>query len=305
MTIKHLAHTEIDKIAWDKCVNSAYNGNVYASSWYLDIVSPQWSALIMDNYLAVMPLTWKKKFGFNYIFQPFFTQQLGVFSSESLTQDVVNGFILAIPSSFAYSEISMNIDTPFNDLLHFKTKGITTNLKLNKNYTSLKQEYSTNTKRNIKKAQSAGFKVSAIKDFLKIITLFTENKGKELKELKPQHYNTLSKIMESAINNNIGEIIAVFDNNNSICAAGFFIRFKNKVVFLFGASNNIGKENRAMFLLIDNFINSYSEQNLLLDFEGSKIDGVLRFYQGFGSETRYYPQIKINRLPFWARIIKR
>jgi hypothetical protein len=60
----------------------SFNGIVYAYSWYLDIVSPGWDALVKDDYKSVMPLTWRKKYGIKYLYQPFFTQQLGVFSSD-------------------------------------------------------------------------------------------------------------------------------------------------------------------------------------------------------------------------------
>ena len=36
----------IDKPRWDECPDHAMNGNLYAISWFLDIVSLGWCALI-------------------------------------------------------------------------------------------------------------------------------------------------------------------------------------------------------------------------------------------------------------------
>jgi hypothetical protein len=80
--IKYLKHQEIVKPRWDEAIDRAFNGIIYAKSWYLDIVSPHWDALVSDDYSAVMPLTWRRKFGVYYLYQPFFTQQLGVFGDE-------------------------------------------------------------------------------------------------------------------------------------------------------------------------------------------------------------------------------
>ncbi len=42
----------------------------------------QWDALVLDDYQAVMPLTWRSKFGIRYLYQPAFTQQTGIFSAS-------------------------------------------------------------------------------------------------------------------------------------------------------------------------------------------------------------------------------
>ena len=80
--IQYIANDNLDYEKWDKCIIGSVNGNFYAKSWYLDIVSPNWKALIQDDYKAVFPLPIKKRLGISYISQPLFTQQLGIFSSE-------------------------------------------------------------------------------------------------------------------------------------------------------------------------------------------------------------------------------
>jgi hypothetical protein len=83
--INYLKHTEIDKALWDECIAQSVNRRVYAFSWYLDIVCPGWDALVGDNYMHVFPLTHRRKWGVGYLYQPFFAQQLGLFSRDLLT----------------------------------------------------------------------------------------------------------------------------------------------------------------------------------------------------------------------------
>ena len=106
--IKVLKHNKIDKKSWDDCIHKSFNGNVYALSWYLDIIHPEWDALVENNYERVMPLTNSKKFGLSYMFQPFFAQQLGVYSTSQLSQEDVERFINAIPKQYLLTQYRLN-----------------------------------------------------------------------------------------------------------------------------------------------------------------------------------------------------
>ena len=106
--IKLLKHSDINKSRWDECIKKSFNGNVYALSWYLDIVHPHWNALVENDYERVMPLTTSKKFGISYMFQPFFVQQLGVFSTTQLSPETVNNFIEAIPKKYLLTQYRLN-----------------------------------------------------------------------------------------------------------------------------------------------------------------------------------------------------
>ena len=109
--IYYMTHEQIDKNLWDWCIALAPNGNVYAWSWYLDVVYPGWEALVEikgGKYVTVMPITNKKKYGINYLCQPFFTQQLGVFSVDPLPKEKVLFFLSAIPPQNRLVEIRLN-----------------------------------------------------------------------------------------------------------------------------------------------------------------------------------------------------
>ena len=105
--IQYLTNQQIDKARWDHCIDNAGNGLIYAYSFYLDTMAENWDALVMNDYEVVMPLTWKKKYGIRYLYQPFLTAQLGVFG-KIVTEQQCGDFIQAIPSKFRYIDISLN-----------------------------------------------------------------------------------------------------------------------------------------------------------------------------------------------------
>ena len=270
---------------------NSYNHFVYAESWYLDIVCPEnWNALVLNDYEAVMPLPLKSKMGLTYIQQPIWTQQLGVFSQSEITTDIIDSFLQAIPKKMAMVSLNIN-ETNFteNQKLASKTNLI---VNLNTSFETLQTLFSSNTKRNINKANKAAlaFKLES-KDVTAFIEFFKQNIKNPISEL---HHNTLQKLIESAIRNQKG-FIALVKQEDNIVAASFILKAKNRLIYRTGSSNQQGKELKAMFLLVNEIIKQHANTNYSLDFEGSEIEGVARFYKGFGAKnTPYYYYKKYN-----------
>ncbi len=296
--IVYLINNEIDKDKWDQAVHRSFNGNVYALSWYLDIVHKGWDALVEDDYVRIMPLTGNRKFGIDYLFQPFFAQQLGIFSTEILNQDIINEFIAAIPSKYRFVQINLNIHNqlqPGNWVLIPNKNYL---LDLIARYPKLYSRYSTNTKRNLKKARNSALTVTKNLKPDVLTDMFRQNKGKEIKHWKEEHYKRLQRIMYQAVYKGMGEAYGAYTEHNELCAGAFFLKDHQHLIFLFSASTSTARENGAMTLLFDTVIQEFSESTLVLDFEGSNEPGLARFYQGFGSQEVIYYRLEINRLVF-------
>src|SRR5258708_31792158 len=97
--LQYLLHNEIDKTKWDKCIDEGGNGLIYGYSFYLDRMAREWDALVFKDYEAIMPLTWNKKMGIYYLYQPHFTASLGVFG-KNLNEEINKEFIQCIPQKF-------------------------------------------------------------------------------------------------------------------------------------------------------------------------------------------------------------
>ncbi len=303
--IQYLSNQNIDRRKWDECIARSFNGIVYAYSWYLDIVSPGWDALVKDDYKSVMPLTWRKKYSVRYLYQPFFTQQLGVFSSEKSDADLVQNFLDAIPAQFQFIEINLNTFNLSNLSISSIKKNLTHELDLIESYETIAKNYSDNLKRNLKKAQHNKLQTVFINQPEPLIKLFRENRGASVSNLKERDYKTLTTLMHQAIHRGKAQIIQVLNEKGELCAGAFFIESNNKVIFLFSGLNEEGKNMNAMPFLIDSFIKQNSGKNITLDFEGSNDVNLARFYKSFGSKECVYPQVKINRLPFPVNMLKR
>jgi hypothetical protein len=299
--IRYLDNNEIDDVKWNKCVNKAFNGNPYALTWFLDLIHDGWGGLVQGDYERIMPITPGRKFGIDYLFQPYFAQQLGVFSTSMLSPEVVNSFISAIPGKYQYIDIKLNSHNQpdIDPSLIFPNKNHV--LDLINDYHRIGDKYSTQTKRNLKKVNKHN--LSLMKNIRpeSLINLFRVNKGRTIGKWKEKHYMRLRQLMYVAVYKGKGMLYGVFTDQNELCAGAFFLKSHNRLIFLFSGSNQVARENGAMTFLIDSVIQEYTPSKLVLDFEGSNDPNLARFYKGFGAKEIDYPGLRINRLNFPAR----
>lgn len=302
--IKYIPHKEINKQAWDNCVENAVNQIIYVYSWFLDVVSPNWDALVLGNYEAIMPLPQQKRFTLSYLAQPLFTQQLGVFYSELAHMNVTNDFLNAIPEKFKLIELNLNTyNIPANNLFQNKLN-ITCHLELNKPFIDIEKNYSAQIIRNIKKANKSNLAIdSEIKPQI-IIDLFKNNRGKTIRKLKNKSYELLNTLCKSLENKQAITYLGVKNKLGIYIAGAIFIKYNDIAIFLFSGANAEAKTCGAMSLLINDFIKNNANSKYLLDFEGSNDLNLTRFYMGFGSKQVNYYAIKKNNLPRIIRWVK-
>lgn len=160
--IFYLLQASIDKTKWDRCIDNSANGLIYAYSFYLDAMSKNWDALIMSTgtptekeYEAVMPLTWNKKYGIWYLYQPFFSAQLGVFGNN-ISPQTLQLFLENIPQKFKYWDFYLNKDNLYSIPgfpLYDRSNYV---LNLNNGYEDLTAQYAKSHIRNIKRAKDGG-----------------------------------------------------------------------------------------------------------------------------------------------------
>ena len=289
--LRLLKRSEIDDRRWDDCILHSHNSVHYPMSWYLDIVSSGWQGVIYGDYEAVMPVPIKKKMGMSLILQPFLTQQLGVFSSEILSPDILTEFYLILKK---WNLVVYNVNLT-------DTSGIPSGLQLsklpnielalNKEYSDLSRAFSKNTRRNISKTKRSELIIKGVLPDEKVFSFIFNNlrfpySAKEVDIFK--------KVVLKSFSRDEGELIACMNNSNEVIAIGFFVTHKNRITFLGSSSSEEGYDKQAAFLIFDNVIEKYSNKDFILDFEGSKNEGIARFYRGFGGDVTEYGVIKSN-----------
>ena len=293
--IHYLRHIQIDKNRWDECISASINRKVYAFSWYLDLVCPGWDAMIEDDYVSVFPLTHHHKWAISYLFQPYFTQQLGIFSPDVLPESLVSEYIRAIPCRFRFVEIQLNSTNRFAGGEGKTAMRVNHELDLVPAYEKLAGKYSQNTRRNLQKALEAGITLTRSIGVDELIALFRENYGRKEGKLKDVNYATLRRLMVHGLDNNLGYITGAYTKQEILSAGAFFLFDQSRAYFLFAASAPEARENGAMFLLIDRFIAENAGTKLILDFEGGNDANLGRFYKSFGAIEVDYQALRIYR----------
>ncbi len=303
--INYIKHKDIDRIKWDALIDRALNKNIYVYTWYLDLVCAGWDAMIEDDYVSVMPVTKGRKFFFNYVYQPMFTQQLGVFSDKVITQSLVDSFLKLLIKKFNYIELNLNYSNIYVYEGFTYKEMINYEIDLNKSFLEIKKGYKLDNRWQVKKSHLNNLSIEKTKEVLPTIVMFQKNKGHIYTNIKQKNYDTLQKLTSSLIQQNKAEVWHVIDEKGTVLVGAFFFIFQDRIVFSFSGRTEEARDKKAMYFLCDNVLEEYSGKNILFDFAGSNDPGVGNFYKSFGAEEKKYLRITRNNLPFYIKWLKR
>ncbi len=300
--IQYVSQNEIDKVKWDACIDKAGNGLIYAYSFYLDRMAANWDALVLNDYEAVMPLTYNKKYGIHYLYQPFLSAQLGLFGT-GVDAGMLKYFLDTVPVKFKYWDIYLNHKNLFSLEKYVIYERINYVLSLNKNYGELYNNYRENTKRNIKRALQAGCYTATDFDPAEVIRLAKEQvllfgEGKTDFESFTGLYNFLHQRKQALT-------YGIYSANKQLLASCIFFFSHKRAYYILVGNHPDGKTIGASHMLIDAFIKNHAGQDMLLDFEGSDIRNLAFFYSSFGAAEEKYAAVKLNRLPFFLKWLKK
>jgi hypothetical protein len=281
--IHYLKRHQIDDIKYDTCIALASNTRIYAYSWYLDSVADNWSALILNNYEAVMPLPWKQKYFIKYIYPSAWTQQLGIFSKNKIEASLIKEFVNSIPRKFKKITIQFNAD---NDVSFLKTiKRYNYILPLNKSYNEIYEGYRKDRKDRVKQANRKELVVRNCL-FSEVIKISKENYS--FLKIANLNYKRLKILTEFIQKNDNGFLLGVYNKNEEIVGGAVFLKDEKRISYLFSVASNEGKKLQATSFLIDAMIKKYASSNYVFDFEGSMISGIASFFRSFGAEIEQY-----------------
>ena len=279
--IRAIKRNQLDVKAYDDCIAKSPQSKIYARSWYLDAMSDDWYALVKGDYEAVMPLPYRKKFGFSYVYQPLMVQQMGVFPSSPAD----NQFFAQATSRHLHVNYTFHKSSP--EILHHTPK-VNLVLHIDEDLIEIRSNISTNRKRDLKKAEQQQLDLRELNDWTNIESLISEA------IMKGAYKDVLSQLKKLFLINQTG---------GAIKAAGVY--YQEKCIFFILYGLDVG---RVYYLLpislsvkaqelgiatwtIFKLIEKHKEQYPIFDFEGSSIVGVRRFYESFGSQVESYYQL--------------
>lgn len=300
--IRYLKRADIDITQWDACIDKAANGLIYGYSYYLDCMSRHWDGLVWGNYDAVMPLTWNRKWGIHYLYQPPFTASLGIFGNN-ITDIICKEFLDAIPTHFKLVEIELNAgNTGCKNMAGISLRNNYI-LSLNKPYSEISKGYKDNVKRNIKKAQQLECKYVKEVAIDSVIQL-SENILGKIADLKSDDYDRFRQLFSLLQSKNAATTRGVYSLQQELVASCVYFFSHQRCYYILVGNHPNGKTMGASHFLIDRLIEEFSNQPLTLDFEGSDLGNIAFFYSSFGATLETYPSLRRNNLPWWVKMVK-
>ena len=302
MIIKYLQHSEIDKSKWDNCILKSNDGLIYSSSVYLNNMTNDWDGLVMGEYAAVMPLPFRKKYGFYYVYPPAFSQQMGITSIEEITPEIIEAFLKNIPTKFRYVEMNFNVSNHYQFSNEKKRNNYV--LPLTSSFEILKKNFSRSAKRNIKKALYENITVKESVPFTEIIKIH-RSRFNDAVGANAADYKRLESLFYELQETNLLFTLGAYNPMGILIGGSIYFVYKNRISFIINGNSNESLKNGATHLLMHNTIKKYGNSNVVLDFEGSDFPEFARFYKQYGAIAEIYKLIKINNLPWPLSLFKK
>ncbi|MBC7903966.1 MAG: GNAT family N-acetyltransferase [Gemmatimonadaceae bacterium] len=305
MKPEYLRYEEIDKLRWDECIANATNGLIYAQSFYLDAFSPQWAGLVLNDYEAVMPLTWKKKYRIGYLYQPAFTQQGGIFSKNPLHEETLKSFSDGVLENFRFGEFALNADR-FHDILSEHISPLNNYLiDLGKDYGSLGKQYLPGFSKSLRRIKKFNLKYASSSDFNAAVDLYQNLYSKRLPHMKDDVFLSFKKVCEKL--SLTGQVIIrqAFAENGQLVALVLLLNDGKRLYNLVSCITKDGKTLEANYFLYDRLIEEFAGSGLILDLEGSDQAGVAKFYEKMGGVNQPYGFVRYNFLPPLIKLLKK
>ena len=301
--ITYIKRKDLEVEKYDACIENALQSRVYAFSWYLDIVADNWDVLVLDDYKAVMPIAWNKKYFIKYVYPPLWLLELGVFSTDAKVN--FQTFFKKLSHTFRFVESRLNTDMNIDANSGFLESKEMQVVSLEQGYDAVFNQYRKDRKKDLAKANKLGLKEKWTDSGVNLITLFKNNVGKRTPNIQESDYIILKKLMATCIEKGVGEVLSIHDNNDHLVASGFFLKHKKTVTILVSSTDFKNRKNGANTFLIDRAIQEYEKNFDIFNFGGSSMSSVAKYFLSFGGNSLNYQQIKLNRLPFLFKLFKK
>jgi len=303
MNISYIQHKDIDKGKWDQCVKNSFNGMIFSFSWYLDIVCESWDAIVEGDYQRVMPLPYVKKMNQLHIVIPPFVKQLGIFSIDKLSPQIIDKFIECIPPKFKEITLSLNNMNKSNvtDFEYIKVSNH--QVDLIPVYDEFKRFCSADALRKIAAAKENNIKVIKKinpKDFMDLL----ENGAHKSLKFKEGDELKLNSVLNTLTKYCLAEVWGAYDKRETLCCAAFFLMYLNRLSLLISIKTTKGSNAFADYAIIDAFIQDNAGKSITLDLYQNATGDKLEINKGFGCIETISHELHRNNLPFFYKIMK-
>jgi hypothetical protein len=286
--IRLIERKEIDTDRWDRCVRESSCSDVYALSGWLDIMSEHWSGLVQDDYAAVLPIPWNRKYFLSYIYTPRFTSPLPLCGEPGQALPL-QAFLDCIPSRFVLWDLDIQSphknEKPGCAYIH-RTNHL---LSLSLPYDQLFSEYRAGYRNLVRKA-GATCKAHTTTDYTEIIQAAANKK--QIRGMKAWDYRRFTRLCQWLEGRGMLESWETRSPEGVRIAGAVFVKTNRKLYYLLAWNNEAGRAISASHFLMDRVIATHAGSGMVLDFEGSDHPDIAHFMRGFGAIPTPYLSIR-------------
>ncbi len=295
-----ISSADISAERWDACVEK-HDGLIYSRKEYLDAMCDNWSALVIDEYKAVMAMPWRKKYGLRYIYEPAFIQQLGIIGGEVNEVDVMR----AVSEFARYGDLVFNHhNTSLQHKLPLKER---TNyvIDLSQGYDAITGAYKKDLVSNLRKANKETLQLISDDDVPSAVSVYKTNYQQRLGNVSDTDFRNFTALCIQLQQKQMCIVRKVLNQSGDVLAIALFLKDNNRIYNIANTTTGKGRNTEANHFLLDGVIREFAGQHLLFDFEGSDIPGVKAFYEKFGAINQPYYHYHHNQLPDLLKLFKR
>ena len=296
-----ISSEHIDFVKWDACVQNNENGLIYATSTYLNAMTDNWSGLLINDYQAIMPLPWRKKWGIRYLYTPAFTQQLGLIGQTNVSAIELQKKVLQFARFGNY--LFNDGNAPLGDELSFFECNNYI-IYLNKSYEEIRSSYKKNFKKNTNKPIHNELNYQKSDEYELAIRSFYQYNSAHILHVHSAEIDCFIKLCSQLFPANI-LVRKVTNKADELLSIVLLLKDNKRYYNLINYTSAAGRKVEANYFLYDNLFKELAENDLLFDFEGSDLPGVKSFYECMGGLNKPYYLWQFNHLPWPLHLFKK
>ena len=271
---------------YEQIVASDVRFGFFAQVWVQDGLHLQWQYILNADGHLLLRIPVMKKWGLSAHLQPLFIRSLD-FTGNDSKDDLTALLIFLKKRNFLHLNLTLS-----KDLQIPLAAGKFQVLQLGKPMDEIRQGYSENIKRSLKKAKE--LKLAEV-SFGTFQTFFIAQKGENLGNLNAAAWGRLEKLVALAQTKESAYCFGAFDQEQ-LMAVGLFFKWQDQLYFMKGTLNDHGKKMGGLVFLIDAVLEKFSLSVQTLDFIGSNQESIAAFYRKFGAKDQTYGIVK-GRIP--------
>jgi hypothetical protein len=289
-------NNEIDREQWDNCISNSGYTKPYAYSWYLDIMSPGWEALVDDDYDSVFPIPSYMIFGLQYASTPPFLQQLGAFSPDKPDNQVIVEFLDYMPEIYKLTDICIGQKITYHG--YKVTEKSNFELSLSHPYEKLYEKFTPECRKYITNNARRKYELAGNVSPEELVEICVSNRLSNPKGIKSRTYERLINLMNFCITQKKGRVIAVRAARKKLLYGIFIFKLQRSITIIMEANTPASISKHIGHFVINEIIREYAPASVILDFAGTSGIIPAPIGKSFGADIAPYYRIYRNRL-FW------